>query len=217
MSTSWRGIRYPTANARFVPFFEEFKLERIRVGDVDLRVRHGGTGPAVVLLHGHPRTHTTWYAVAELLAPQPTVVCPDLRGYGESTAPDDAPDHSQASKRAMAGDISTLMSMLGHEQFAVVGHDPGAYVAFRTALDFPGSVAHFVVLDAVPIGEALARADARFAAAWPHWFFFGVPEKPERAILSDPDWWYANQAEAMGQDNMTTIGELSTTRPRSTP
>jgi len=76
-----------------------------------------------------------------------------------------------------------------------------AYAALRTALDYPEAVTHLVILDAVPIGEALARADARFAQAWPHWFFFGLPEKPERAILCDPDTWYRNSAKDLGQEN----------------
>ena len=101
----------------------------------------------------------------------------------------------------MAGDIVALMNAVGHERFAVVGHDRGAYAAMRIALDYPDQVTHLIVLDAVPIGEALARADAKFAQAWPHWFFFGLPDKPERAILADPDWWYGNRAEAMGQAN----------------
>ena len=181
--------------------FDGFALERIDVGEVVLRVRHGGSGPPVLLLHGHPRTHTTWYRVAPLLAGMYTVVCPDLRGYGESSKPLDAPDHAQASKRAMARDAVALMRVLGHERFAIVGHDRGAYAALRTALDHPASVAHLAILDAVPIGEALARADARFAQAWPHWFFFGLADKPERAILSDPDAWYGNDPAAMGIEN----------------
>jgi haloacetate dehalogenase len=156
----------------------------------------------VVLLHGHPRTHTTWYRVAPRLAAGGyTAVCPDLRGYGESTAPPPAVDHAQASKRAMAADVVALMRALGHERFAVVGHDRGSYVAFRLAMDHPDVATHLVVLDSVPIGEALARADARFAAAWWHWFFFGVPEKPERAILADPRAWYRHDPARMGQEN----------------
>ena len=181
--------------------FEGFTLERIGLGEVELRVRHGGTGPPILLLHGHPRTHTTWHHVAPLLARRFTVVCPDLRGYGESSKPPDLPDHAQASKRAMAADAVELMRRLGHARFAVVGHDRGAYAALRTALDHPDAVSHLVVLDAVPIGEALARADTRFATAWWHWFFFGQPDKPERAILADPDAWYRNDPESMGAQN----------------
>lgn len=183
-------------------FFEGFTLERISVGDVALRVRHGGSGPAVVLLHGHPRTHTTWYAVAPRLASRFTVVCPDLRGYGESDKPPTTDDHAPYSKRAMAGDVVALMRRLGHERFAVVGHDRGAYVALRTALDHPERVSHLAVLDAVPIGAALARADARFAARWWHWFFFGQTARPaERVISADPDAWYRSDPAAMGADN----------------
>src|SRR6202035_4341100 len=141
--------------------FEGFTLERIDVGDAELRVRHGGSGPAVLLLHGHPRTHVTWHKVAPLLAEQFTVVCPDLRGYGESSKPPTTPDHAPYSKRAMARDLSRLMELLGHERFTVVGHDRGSYVAFRLALDQPERVERLVVLDGVPIGEALARCDAR--------------------------------------------------------
>ena len=156
----------------------------------------------MVLLHGHPRTHTTWYRVApQLVAAGHTVVCPDLRGYGGSTAPPPEPDHSQASKRAMAHDVVAVMRALGHERFAVVGHDRGSYVAFRLAMDHPDVATSLVVLDSVPIGEALARTDARFAAAWWHWFFFGAPEKPERAILADPRAWYRHDPARMGEDN----------------
>ena len=184
-------------------FFTDFTLAQIPVvDDVLLRVRHGGVGPAVVLLHGHPRTHTTWHRVAPMLAAAGhTVVCPDLRGYGGSTAPPPRPDHSQASKRAMAADVAQLMSALGHEQFDVVGHDRGSYVAMRLALDRPEVVRRLAVLDCVPIGEALARADARFAQAWWHWFFFAQPDKPERAILADPDAWYGGDPARMGHPN----------------
>src|SRR3954451_9822305 len=116
-------------------FFDGFALERIDTGEATIRVRHGGDGPPVVLLHGHPRTHTTWHRVAPLLAREHTVVCPDMRGYGESTAPPARPDHAQASKRAMAADFVELMRGLGHDRFAVAGHDRGSLVALRLALD----------------------------------------------------------------------------------
>ncbi|HEU5271422.1 MAG TPA: alpha/beta hydrolase, partial [Jatrophihabitans sp.] len=133
-----------------------------------------------------------------------TVVCPDLRGYGRSTAPAPQPDHAQAGKRAMAGDVRELLHRLGHRRFAVAGHDRGSYVAFRLAMDHPETVSRLAVLDCVPIGEALARADARFAQAWWHWFFFAQAEKPERAIGADPDAWYRTGPELeakMGEQN----------------
>jgi haloacetate dehalogenase len=181
--------------------FDGFALERISLAQVEVRVRHGGRGPAILLLHGHPRTHTTWHRVAPILAERFTVVCPDLRGYGGSEVPPDDPDHSQASKRTMARDAVELMERLGHRRFVIVGHDRGAYVALRAALDHPHAISHLVVLDAVPIGEALRRADARFARAWWHWFFFAQPDRPERAILADPDAWYRSDPATMGREN----------------
>jgi haloacetate dehalogenase len=181
--------------------FEGFALERVDVGEAVLRVRHGGSGPPVLLLHGHPRTSATWHRVAPLLAADLTVVCPDLRGYGQSAGPPTTEDHAPYSKHAMARDAVALMRTLGHDRFAVVGHDRGSYVAFRTALDSPASVTALGVLDSVPIGDALARADARFAAAWWHWFFLGQTEKPaERVINADPEAWYGGDADAMGAE-----------------
>src|SRR4051812_10015216 len=182
------------------------ELHRLDVADgVRLRVRIGGAGFPVVLLHGHPRTHATWYQLApRLVAAGFAVVCPDLRGYGRSTAPAPLPDHAQASKRAMAGDVIALMDQLGHERFAVAGHDRGSYVAFRAAMDHPARVSGLAVLDSVPIGEALARTDAAFAQAWWHWFFLAQPEIPERVINADPEAWYGcgpERQHAMGTEN----------------
>jgi haloacetate dehalogenase len=181
--------------------FEGFSLERVDVGEAVLRVRHGGSGPPVLLLHGHPRTHATWHRVAPLLARSHTVVCPDLRGYGESSKPPTDADHAPYAKRAMAADCLALMAALGHERFAVAGHDRGAYVALRAALDHPAAVTALAVLDAVPIGEALARCDARFAASWWHWFFYGqTAKRAERVISADPDAWYGAGSERMGEE-----------------
>ena len=140
--------------------FDGFALERIVVGEAELRVRHGGAGSPILLLHGHPRTHATWHRVAPLLAGRFTVVCPDLRGYGESSKPETTADHAPYSKRAMAADCAELMRRLGHEQFAVVGHDRGAYVAHRLALDYPERVTKLVVMDAEN-----ERAGRRYAAS----------------------------------------------------
>jgi haloacetate dehalogenase len=186
--------------------FEGFKLDRIEVGDVTLRVRYGGSGPAVVLLHGHPRTHTTWYQVAPALASGFTVVCPDLRGYGQSSKPAADGEHTQYSKRAMAADVARLMTALGHETFAVVGHDRGAQVAYRTAFDHPDRVSKLVVMDGLPTVEHLERCNARFAAEWWHWFFLAQTAKPaERVICADPETWYGawttNSPDQLGPEN----------------
>jgi haloacetate dehalogenase len=183
-------------------FFDGFRLEHVELDDATVRVRHGGDGDPVVLLHGHPRTHTTWHRVAPQLAERHTVVCPDLRGYGESTGP--APSDLEAyAGSAMAGDIAALMERLGHERFAVAGHDRGCYVAFRLALDHPERVSRLAVLDGVPIVEALERADAHFATSWWHWFFFAQTRHPAEDLINrDPDAWYGPGDPArMGADN----------------
>lgn len=181
--------------------FEGFTLDFIDLPEARLRVRHGGSGPPVLLLHGHPRTHATWHRVAPILARTHTVVCPDLRGFGQSSKPADTPDHRGSSKRAKAADCVALMRRLGFERFALVGHDRGSYTAFRTAMDHPDAVTRLAILDGVPIVEALERCDVRFAQAWWHWFFFAQKEKPERAILADPDAWYGGSPDRMGEEN----------------
>lgn len=163
-------------------------------------MRYGGHGPPLLLLHGHPRTHATWWQVANRLSSQFTVVCPDLRGFGQSFLPIDTCDHAQSSKRAKARDCVELMEILGHDRFSIAGHDRGSYVAFRAAMDHPDRIDRLIVMDGVPIIEALERADEKFARLWWHWFFFGVPEKPERAIIADPDAWYGGSPTFMGEE-----------------
>src|SRR5215212_11538266 len=136
-------------------FFDGFTLDHIDTAEATIRVRHGGEGPPVVLLHGHPRTHTTWHRVAPLLSERHTVVCPDLRGYGGSSGPPTTPDHEPYSKRAMARDVVELMLGLGHSRFAVVGHDRGGRVAQRLEVDAAGAVTRVAILDGIPYAEAL--------------------------------------------------------------
>ena len=182
--------------------FDGFAQERVDVGAAFLYVRHGGGGPPVLLLHGHPRTSATWHRVApRLVGAGFTVVCPDLRGYGRSSKTEPTADHSAHSKRSMAADMLRLMTLLGHERFSLAGHDRGSYVALRLALDHPAAVSRLAVLDFIPISEHLARADAMFATRWRHWFFFAQPQIPERVINADPESWYRGDPVAMGQGN----------------
>ena len=177
--------------------FEGFETTEIDTGDARIFVRPGGQGPAVMLLHGHPRTSATWHRVAPRLIDRGfTVICPDLRGYGRSVGPEPVPDHLRHSKRAVA-------RHLGHERFFLAGHDRGSYVALRLALDHPSAVRRIVLMDCLPISEHLRRADARFAREWWHWFFFAQPEVPERVINADPVAWYGPKAdrETMGAEN----------------
>lgn len=184
--------------------FEGFTTEWIDSDEASIFVRHAGSGPPVLLLHGHPRTSATWHRVApRLVAAGFSVVCPDLRGYGRSRGPEPGPDHSAHSKRAVARDMVTVMSRLGHERFCAAGHDRGSLVALRLALDHPTAVERLVLIDCLPVSEHLRRAGADFATRWWHWFFFAQPEIPERVINADPASWYGRKADpaSMGADN----------------
>jgi len=175
--------------------FEGFALERIDVGAITLRVRHGGSGPPLLLLHGFPQTHVMWHLIAPRLARDFTVVAMDLRGYGESSKPPTTPDHEPYSKRAMARDCVALMSKLGFGKFAVAGHDRGGRVAYRLALDHPDAVTRIAVLDIIPTGEHFRRADMTFALGYWHWFFLAQPAPlPERMIGGDPTGFFLGRA-----------------------
>jgi haloacetate dehalogenase len=171
--------------------FEGFALSRIELGEVTLRVRHGGDGPPLLLLHGHPQTHMMWHALAPKLAQNFTVIAPDLRGYGESSRPETTPDHMPYSKRVMAQDQVALMQHFGFEEFYVAGHDRGGRCAYRLALDHPERVRKLAVLDIIPTGEAFRRADMAFGLGYWHWFFLAQPYPlPERLIAANPDNYY---------------------------
>lgn len=182
--------------------FEGFVAETVDTDGLPVFVRHAGSGPAVLLLHGHPRTSATWHRVAPRLVAQGfTVVCADLPGYGRSGKPTPTADHSPHSKRAAAGRLLAAMRALGHDRFAVVGHDRGSYVALRLALDHPDHVTRAVLIDCLPISEHLDRITPRFATEWWHWFFLAQPETPERVINADPDAWYRGDPATMGEEN----------------
>jgi haloacetate dehalogenase len=172
--------------------FEGFTLDTVAVPGGYLRVRQGGSGPPLLLLHGNPQTHAMWHRVAPVLADRFTVVCPDLRGYGGSFKPDASSDHAPYAKRAMAADMAALMTALGHDTFRVGSHDRGARVAHRLALDHPDRVERLAVLDIVPTLEHFERTDMSFAMGYYHWFWFAQPHPfPENVISAAPDAWFA--------------------------
>ncbi|MBZ6078347.1 alpha/beta fold hydrolase [Microvirga puerhi] len=178
--------------------FEGFTQRQIATPEAVINLRQGGHGPAVLLLHGHPQTHVMWHRIAPRLADHYTVICADLRGYGDSSKPPTTPDHEPYSKRAMARDLVEAMHILGHERFAVVGHDRGGRCAYRMALDHPKRVAALSVLDIIPTAEHFQRTDMAFAIGYWHWFFLAQPyDLPERLIAADPEAFYLRRGRAM--------------------
>jgi haloacetate dehalogenase len=167
--------------------FAGFELTEVETPRGRVYARVGGDGPPVLLLHGFPQTHLMWHPVAARLAERHTVVAADLPGYGGSFRPEPAADHAPHSKRALAQDLAVAMGALGHERFAVVGHDRGGRVGYRMALDHPETVTRLAVLDIVPTGEIWRLADDTFAIGYWHWAFLSqAAPLPERMILGDP-------------------------------
>ncbi|MEW6255318.1 MAG: alpha/beta hydrolase [Pseudomonadota bacterium] len=167
-----------------------FRLLDIPVGDVTIRAAVAGEGPPLLLLHGHPQTHVTWRKIAPELARDHTVVAADLRGYGDSSKPEGGADHIAYSKREMAKDQVAVMERLGFSRFALVGHDRGARVAHRLALDHPDAVSRLCVMDIAPTATMYARTDKAFASRYFWWFFLIQPSPlPERMIGADPDYF----------------------------
>lgn len=147
----------------------------------------GGSGPPLLLLHGHPQTHAIWHKVAPALARQFTLVLCDLRGYGDSSKPQGTPDHLNYSKRVMALDLLRVMQALGHTRFTVMAHDRGARVAHRLAADHGDAVQRLVLLDIAPTLAMYEQTSEAFARAYWHWFFLIQPAPlPERLIEADP-------------------------------
>jgi haloacetate dehalogenase len=171
----------------------DFDYARIPAGEVTLNVAAGGAGPPVVLLHGFPQTHLAWRHVAADLAADHRVICPDLRGYGGSDKPADTAEHRTYAKTTMAADVLALMDRLGHDRFTLVGHDRGAMVAFRTALDHPARVAGLAVLDVVPTSDFWRAVRGPAGAAYFHVFLMAHPAPvPERIIGADPDGYFGH-------------------------
>jgi len=171
--------------------FPGFTLESIAIPDGAIRLRHGGSGPPLLLLHGNPQSHLMWHRVAPKLAERFTVLCPDLRGYGGSFKPPATTDHAPYAKKVMAADMVAVMRHFGHERFYVVGHDRGGRVAHRLALDHARRVIRLAVLDIIPTIEHFERTDMAFALGYYHWFWFAQPHPfPEVLINAAPEAWF---------------------------
>ena len=175
---------------------ETFTPMQIKTSGASIHLVKGGSGYPLVMLHGYPQTHVMWHKIAPRLAKDFTVVLPDLRGYGDSSKPDGGLDHSGYSKRVMAQDIVEMMSQLGYEEFSVVGHDRGARVAHRMALDHASRVKKAAVLDIAPTYMMYTTADKEFATVYYHWFFLIQPaDHPERMIGAQPEYYLRSRLE----------------------
>jgi haloacetate dehalogenase len=163
----------------------EFEERRCAVGEATYLVSVGGTGPPLLLLHGFPETHACWHLVAPELASAHQVIAPDLRGYGASEAPPGGPHGEGYSKREMAAELVALMADLGHERFAVAGHDRGARVAYRLALDHPDRIARVAVLNVVPTIDQFERMGTGPSLGYWPWFLLAQPAPfPEQVLLA---------------------------------
>jgi len=170
------------------PLFPGFAAHRVDTPDGQyIHALVGGSGPPLLLLHGHPQTSAIWHKVAPALAQHFTLVLADLRGYGDSAKPPGDAEHARYGKRTMAADMLAVMRHLGHGRFAVLAHDRGARVAHRLAADHPGAVRRMVLLDIAPTLAMYEQAGDAFARAYWHWFFLIQPAPlPERLIEADP-------------------------------
>jgi haloacetate dehalogenase len=168
--------------------FDHFTAATLDVDGAPVHYARGGTGPALLLLHGHPQTHVIWHKVAGELARHFTVIAADLRGYGDSGKPPGLPDHANYSKRAMGQEQLRLMELLGFDSFALMGHDRGGRVAYRMALDHPERIRRLVVLDIAPTLAMYEQTTRQFATSYYHWFFLIRPAPfPELLINGNPD------------------------------
>lgn len=185
--------------------FPGFERHDFTDAEVKIHYARDGKGPGLLLLHGIPQTHVMWHKVAPLLAKQFTVVAADLRGQGDSGKPRDAGDHSTYSNRAMAGDQVALMSALGFDSFGVVGHDIGARVAHRMALDFPDRISKVALLDILPTLELYEQTNRDFALLyWSNFFLAQPPDLPERWIGSDPAYYVKRDLFDFVEDDRDT-------------
>jgi haloacetate dehalogenase len=171
--------------------FPGFKHVDMRTKGAIIRLRHGGSGPPLLLLHGYPNTHVLWYPIAAKLAERYHVVCPDLRGYGDSSLPEPGPNLFNYSKRVMAEDMIEVMENLGHPRFYLIGHDRGARVSHRMCLDHPERVMKVALLDGLPTHHVWTNTSREWAlGAW-HWAFLAQPEPfPQTLIGAVPPEWF---------------------------
>ncbi|TRU45432.1 MAG: alpha/beta hydrolase [Microcystis aeruginosa Ma_QC_Ch_20071001_S25] len=178
--------------------FRKFQLE---VNGITINGIKGGRGFPLLLLHGYPQTHQMWHKIAPRLAANFTVIATDLRGYGDSDKPLPLEDSSNYCKRVIALDQVLLMEKLGYQEFYLIGHDRGARVSHRLALDFPEKVKKLVLLDIAPTLAMYEATNQTFATAYYHWFFLIQPSPfPETLIAANPDYYLQHCLQSWGRD-----------------
>ncbi|MDJ0466440.1 alpha/beta hydrolase [Streptomyces sp. H27-C3] len=191
------------------PIAANFDYQRITVADgVALNAAVVGSGTPIVLLHGFPQTHLMWRHVAADLAADHTVICPDLRGYGDSDKPVDT-DGTAYSKRTMAADVVALAGALGHERFALAGHDRGALVAFRAGLDHPDRITHLAILDVLPTLDMWDVLHGESAAVGFHLYLMAQPPGlPEQMIAACPDAFFGHFLDIWANDSQAIPADI---------
>jgi haloacetate dehalogenase len=182
--------------------FDNFKQDSIEVNGVNINYKIGGQGEPLLLLHGYPQSHILWRKIAPLFAKDYTVICSDLRGYGDSDKPKSDKKHLTYSKKTMGLDQNELMKKLGFNEYFLVGHDRGARVAHRMAIDFKESIKKISVLDIVPTSHVFKNTNAILARRYYHWFFLiqSYPH-PETMIGNDPEYYIRSKLQMWGANN----------------
>ena len=189
-------------------FGNNFDEIKVKTNGAEIFLTHGGAGPPLLLLHGYPQTHVMWHAVATRLAESFHVICPDLRGYGDSSKPSGTADHYTYSKRAMAEDMVEVMESLGYSEFLVAGHDRGARVTHRMALDFPEKIQKACLMDIMPTLHMFKHTDQEFATGYYHWFFLIQPDGlPEHLIGADPAFYLKSKLKKWSAPGSTFTEE----------
>ena len=186
-------VRDPThwGSAEVAALFPRFRHLDMRTKGAVIRLRHGGSGPPLLLLHGNSQTHATWHGIAARLAERYHVVLADLRGYGDSSLPEPGPNHINYSSPVLAGDMIEVMENLGHQRFFLAGHDRGARVSHRMCFDHPDRIMKVCILDVLPSYHTWTNANRNWALNSWHWLFLAQPEPfPDTLISAVPAEWF---------------------------
>ncbi len=172
-------------------FFSDFNLSSLKIKRGFIRYRYAGKGPPLLMLHGNPQTHAMWHKIAPALIKRYKIICPDIPGYGKSFKPKISKDHKNYSKVSMASDINEFMTMLGFNKFYFIGHDRGARIGHRLALNYPNKVLKLILLDIIPTIEHFERTNKEFAMGYYHWFWLAQRYPiPESVINKAPEEWF---------------------------